>query len=122
MRSRGRDGWRGFLQFLRARSNKTASMFVGRLLERDFGLFALRTCCAHVRAWHSYAHTRTRQLMRTRAHGSYVHSDCGNKVHVGQGNATLEDEAGDNIRWSALCTFSGIFRYHGNHHVPWYEY
>ena len=49
----------------------------------------------------------------------YVHSDCGNHVHVGQGNATATDEGGDNIRWTALCTFSGIFRYHGDHHVPW---
>lgn len=49
----------------------------------------------------------------------YVHSDCGNHVHIGQANATENDEAGDNIRWTALCTFSGIFRYHAGHHVPW---
>ena len=49
----------------------------------------------------------------------YVHSDCGNHINVGQGNATESDEAGDNIRWTALCTFSGIFRYHGGHNVPW---
>ena len=48
-----------------------------------------------------------------------MHSDCGNHVHVGQANATESDEAGDNIRWTALCTFSGIFRYHAGHHVPW---
>ena len=49
----------------------------------------------------------------------YVHSDCGNKVRAGVANATSSDEAGDNIRWTALCTFSGIFRYHAGYHLPW---
>jgi hypothetical protein len=49
----------------------------------------------------------------------YVHSDCGSHVHAGQDNATAADEGGDNIRWTAMCTFSGIFRYHAGNHVPW---
>jgi alpha-glucosidase (family GH31 glycosyl hydrolase) len=44
----------------------------------------------------------------------YVHSDCG-----GNGQVNAATHGGDVIRWTAFCAFGAIFRYHGDHHVPW---